>query len=259
MAEALGVQYEGGVRIVDAAGSQGNMGLLQVRVDDTVGTVCGLDNGAADLVCRMLGYDYGTVGSNPCSSYGGMNVCGSVGSPVVMQALSCIDGSMDFDGCQWRMPDAACLTHELDGVVFCGLQISSGVFQDGALRLVAYDGAPSSDGTGRLDVFLNNHWGPVCGEGVSTDVANVACKQMGFSGVGPTVHKSCSSVAGHNFCSPMVPHASEFSCGGGELNIMSCAFEQGLDVFCAPTEAVVLSCVGTGDAQGRPKMLSVAL
>ena len=84
--------------VVDAAGVQGNMGLLQIRKDTGFGTVCGTDSGAADLICRVIGYDHGTTGSNPCSSYGGTDLCGELGSPVAMQNLSCTGGSLNLEG-----------------------------------------------------------------------------------------------------------------------------------------------------------------
>ena len=84
--------------IIDPSGVQGNMGLLQIRTETGFGTVCGLNHGAADLICRTMGYDHGTTGSNPCSSYGGTNVCGELGSPVAMKALSCNSGNLTLDG-----------------------------------------------------------------------------------------------------------------------------------------------------------------
>jgi hypothetical protein len=251
MAKKVATHHGQTVRVIDPDGAQSNMGLLQIRTDDGFGTVCGLDHGAADLVCRMMGYDYGTVGSSSCSSYAGKNVCGAPGSSVAVQALSCQEGGINLDGCHWHVPDASCLSHELDSVVFCGSQSSLDL--DGSLRLVAYDGAPSSDGTGRLDILLEGHWAPICSEGFSAGAATVACKQMGFTGAEHLLDSSCFSVSGRNFCS-MSPHMSDLACSGKETNLMSCPFEKGLDVFCAPNEAVVLSCLGDGDAQGRPTM-----
>lgn len=65
------------VRIVDALGHVANAGLLQLRVGEDFGAVCGLNDGAATVVCRLAGYDYGVVGSSPCSSYGGSSLCGA--------------------------------------------------------------------------------------------------------------------------------------------------------------------------------------
>ena len=77
------VQCGADVRLVDAAGSISNVGLLQVRTDAGFGTVCGANPAAADVVCRSLGYSFGSVSTSPCGFYGGANLCGAPGSPVV--------------------------------------------------------------------------------------------------------------------------------------------------------------------------------
>ena len=82
------------VRLVDAAGSISNVGLLQVRTDAGFGTVCGANPAAADVVCRALGYSYGSVSTSPCGFYGGANLCGAPGSPVVR--CSCHMFANDF-------------------------------------------------------------------------------------------------------------------------------------------------------------------
>jgi len=71
------------VRLVDGTGSLSNVGLLQVRTDAGFGSVCGANPSAADVVCRSMGYAYGSVSTSPCGFYGGADLCGAAGSPVV--------------------------------------------------------------------------------------------------------------------------------------------------------------------------------
>ena len=38
---------------------------------------------AAKVICRSMGYAHGSVSSSPCRFYGGADLCGAAGSPVV--------------------------------------------------------------------------------------------------------------------------------------------------------------------------------
>merc|ERR1712050_310836 len=104
------------------------------------------------------------------------------------------------------------------------------------------------DGSGVLEIFHGGSWGSVCAEGFAPGSADVACKQMGFSGGNVKASAShCSECA--------QPLVSEVACSGHESGIAACPFSEGDDVFCAPSEAVSLACAGTGDASGRPAKL----
>merc|ERR1712217_106711 len=228
----------------------GNVGLLQIPAGDGFGTVCGMDLGAADVVCRMLGYDHGSVGS-ACGNYGGSNLCGATGTPVAAKDLQCKGGELDIQECNWAPPDDACLSHSSDAVVFCGTAGGADTLQDGLLRLLASDGSPSIDGQGRLEIFRAGSWSPVCGSGFTAGAEAVACKAMGFAGAKPfATRPRCSSSGG---CGTTPPRISELACSGQEADILSCPFEEGDDVFCAPEESVIVSCSGDGDTQGRNK------
>ena len=60
--------------------------------------MCGLNDGAANVVCRMLGYDFGAIGSSPCASYGSVDLCGAREDPVAMKGLHCTSSEMDLRG-----------------------------------------------------------------------------------------------------------------------------------------------------------------
>lgn len=249
------VTLDGSVRLLDASGADSSVGLLQVYMDGAFGTVCGMDSGAADVICRMQGYDHGSVGSSPCSSYGGTNLCGKLGSPIVMKDLQCGGGELELSGCKWTAADEGCSSHAMDAVVFCTVATRTGVYADGTLRLMSHDGSPSIDGAGRLDMFRAGVWGSVCSEGFTPGSAAVACKQMGFTS-GQLLAGATRCIAnGKNYCANP-PHVAEVSCSGRELEITSCPFEQGEDVFCSASEAVILDCVGDGETFGPPAKMS---
>ena len=216
-----------------------------------------LRQAAADVVCAQLGYDFGSVGTSSCEIYGGSNVCGVAGTPVAMASLTCSGGELDIQDCMHSIPDADCATHAGDAVVFCGSKGGAGFVESGALRLLDVDGAPSIDGVGRLEIFNDNAWAPVCHSGFNAAAATVACKAMGFAGVTVDGVGRCHRGAAGDLCGSVAPQTGEVACAGQEADLLSCPHVGADDVFCAPEESVVLHCSGAGDAQGRPKKIAV--
>ena len=64
-------------------------------------------------------------------------------------------------------------------VILCMIPIPIGC-SDGRIRL--RDSTASMNG--RVEVCLNGDWGTVCDNGWTTIDANVACRQLGYSGSG---------------------------------------------------------------------------
>ena len=147
--------------------------------------------------------------------------------------------------CAWSMPDDACMGHAHDTVVYCTGSARASAPQ-GAVRLIAPDGSPSIDGVGRPEIFMDNSWSPICSSGVSSGTAGVICKSMGFSG------SSGSAKCSGGGCGDVAPAVSELSCSGAESGPLACPHEAGDDVFCAPSESLVVTCAGDGETQGRP-------
>ena len=186
-----------------------------------------------------------------CGSSSSSNCCwcavsrGAPGSLVVAKDLTCSGGELDLMQCAWAEPTADCQQHGMDSVVYCG-DAGAGV-QEGSVRMLTSEGAPSIDGLGRLEMFWKGAWGPVCKDNFAG--GGVACKQMGFTGFLDAF--GCAAVNGENYCAPVAPRISEMSCRGTEVDVAACAFEAGDDVFCAPSEGVALKCAGDGVTQGR--------
>jgi len=214
---------------------------------------------AADVVCAQLGYDFGSVSTSPCGSYGGADLCGAVGSPVAMSNLACKGGELDIQECAFSSPETICLGHAHDSVVFCGREGSATGFQEGSVRLLSFDGAPSIDGVGRLEMFHAGAWGPICTSGFTVGAANVACKAMGFTGAHSAAGVAhCGDFSDKNYCGTLAPQVSEMACSGHEATLTACPYEDFDDVFCAAEESVLLRCAGVGNTQGRPIQVSAS-
>ena len=134
--------------------------------------------------------------------------------------------------------------HAHDTVVYCTSSATAGALQ-GAVRLITADGSPSVDGEGRPEIFIESSWGPICSSGLSSGAATVICKSMGFSGA------SGSSKCHGNSCGVTAPVLSELACSGSEAGLLACPHEAGDDVFCAPSESLLVTCAGHGETQGR--------
>jgi rhodanese-related sulfurtransferase len=241
------------VRLVDASMSSTNVGVLQVRTATGLGSVCGMNTAAATVACRQLGFKYGSVSPSQCRHYGGADICGPNGSVVSMQHLTCEGDELDVQSCKWTAPEELCAKHEHDAIVYCGNAPASRLVEEGSSRLIGADGSPSLGGTGRLEIYRGGAWVTVCASGFTHGSAQMACKQMGFTGAAD-LHGSqaCHASSHEDYCGAYPPALSELACDGSERDLLSCAFEEGSDVFCAPAENVVLRCLGDGDAQGRP-------
>ena len=133
-------------------------------------------------------------------------------------------------------------------MVYCSKSDSS--LPDGSARLLAADGSPSLDGKGRPEIYMNGAWLPICNNGISAGAAGVICKSMGYSGAIGAATKC--DAAGENSCGSVAPGLSEVACSGAEADVLKCPHEAGDDVFCAPSESILVACAGDGDAQGRP-------
>jgi hypothetical protein len=163
-----------------------------------------------------------------------------------MADLTCTGAEWSIEECSWAAPDEACSAHSQDTVVYCAK--SDAAVPQGAARLIAADGSPSIDGKGRPEIFMEGAWVPICSSGVGPGAAAVICKSMGFSGAGAGGASACSG----GLCGDAAPGLSELACTGSESDVLSCPHEAGDDVFCAPSESVVVTCAGDGETQGRP-------
>merc|ERR1712072_370620 len=174
---------------------------------------------------------------------------GAAGSPVAMADLKCSGTEWSVEECTWSAPDDTCGGHAQDTIIYCAASAKA-ESQQGAVRLIAVDGSPAIDGKGRPEIFVESAWVPVCSSGASAGAAGVICKSMGFSG--SNGHSKCSGLG----CGDSAPGVSELACSGTESSPLACPHEAGDDVFCAPSESLIVTCAGDGETQGRPAKAS---
>merc|ERR1712117_300198 len=191
--------------------------------------VSGMNDAAALVACRELGYEYGVLSQSPCGAYGGSSVCGALGSPIAVQDLTCSGEEISITECTWSDLAGADLGHEKDSVIFCG---PSAATPEGSVRLLSVDGAPSLSGDGIAEVFQHDAWSPVCD--ISAGAAVVLCKALGFVGVATEAEQGRSVK---------FPGIGNLICLGSEASVLECNFESGEDVYCAPSEAAFIHCV----------------
>ena len=55
-------------------------------------------------------------------------------------------------------------------------------FSDGNLRLVGDLSPQNLSSSGRLEIYLQGEWGTVCTDRFGKEEADVACRQLGFTG-----------------------------------------------------------------------------
>ena len=235
------------MRLVDEAGQLSSAGLLEVKAVGGYGSVCGVNTGAANAICRLMGFDGGSPAVGTCANFRGRNVCGSRGMPVAMQQLSCKGTEEDLTECSWQAPDDNCLQHLKDSVVECYAGPTSFDTRNAA-RLVGADDQLSKNGFGRLEVLLQDGWSPVCKTGFGLGSASVVCRSLGFSAVDVKPVKSCNESAGR--CGTKLPQI-QLLCDGSEPDISRCPRKVGDEVFCTPEESVLLQCKGPAQPAWR--------
>ena len=139
--------------------------------------------------------------------------------------------------------------HAQDTIIYCAKSDISGSTPKDSVRLIAEDGLPSIDGKGRPEIHLDGAWTPICNSGITPGAQTVICKSMGFSGAGASGVAKCSGAT----CGSTAPGFSELAYTGNENNVLDCPHRAGEDVFCAPSESIVVTCAGDGETQGRPQ------
>ncbi|XP_019857973.1 PREDICTED: deleted in malignant brain tumors 1 protein-like [Amphimedon queenslandica] len=154
------------VRLV--GGSNSLEGRVEVCSSGSWGTVCDdyLDYRDATVVCRQLGYEFGTAFS---FAYFGQGT-----GSIVMDNVICTGSESYLINCSHTT------NHNCGHSEDAGFKCSYACF-DGSVRLVG----GSSSFEGRVEVCSSRSWGTVCDDYWDTNDATVVCRQLGYYVTGP--------------------------------------------------------------------------
>ena len=105
------------------------------------------------------------------------------------------------------------------------------------LRLVA--GANPSEG--RVEVFVNGHWGTICDDNWNLNNSNVVCRQLGYHSA-ITSYPGGASLRGQGSI-----WLDEVSCMGQEESLLLCSHANIGESDCHHIEDIVVWCNRTGE------------
>ncbi len=254
------------VRIIDYDGKTSYRGRVEVRNEGTWGTICaqGLDNNAAKIICKQIGYKDGkflnpheSKGNNFCSNYEGVNYCGVQYSPILFSHLNCQGNEENIFDCYRKMADKSFCTHQYDALIECGNMDTEQyvAFDANTVRLMDSSNNPTQTGIGRLEILKGN-WGTLCNSKFTKKSAQVICKQMGYidgNMLGqPDSDSMCNNVLGVNHCGDFQQNIkfTEVQCIGHEKSIKDCKYSEST-VSCTHFNDIILKCDGYGDPSGK--------
>ena len=258
------------MRIVSWDGSLQNQGRIEFRLQGVWGTVCNLGNNAksAELICKDLGYKDGKWikgeddSQSVCMKFKSQDYCGAQNSKIHFSNLECNDQNSTFSECNKVIADLSKCDYSKNAIINCfndNFQNSSQI-PDKTVRLggqVDYDRSNGSY-TGRLELFYEGRWGPVCNHEFNSKTANVVCKAMKFQKGIYVNDPTTASKYQLDQNSTAKSTAMNLVCmDSTRSDILSCQGEFGSKVECSHTLDVVITCTGNGDPEGKSQYTPV--
>ncbi|PVD22128.1 hypothetical protein C0Q70_17932 [Pomacea canaliculata] len=221
-------------------------GRVEVQMYGIWGTVCddSFDSRAAQVVCRMLGYQGGTV--NPTHSNGGG------AGPIWFDDVRCLGTESSLLNCTRKNLGVNDCSHYEDVGVTCTPPGNADTIE------TTIEGGGSK---GRLIATVNGRQGTVCNNIATNAVAIVVCRRLGFTGTNPVI---LASPAGNSATLPIVLDfvrcvGTEDSLAGCRYNKLSyCDHSRDLWVDCragTPASNLQVRLVGGNQWQGRLEVL----
>ncbi|XP_038062169.1 uncharacterized protein LOC119732624 isoform X33 [Patiria miniata] len=214
---------DGALRLV--GGTATSNGRLEVYYRGQWGTVCNdqWDLQNAQVVCRQLGF-----GSADPVLYQSKYAGGK--GPILMDDVNCTGAETSLISCprrHWKQHDCS---HDEDVGVVCQ--------RPGSVRLVSIADSPGL--AGRLEMFLDGEWLPVCNPGWDMTRANMVCRQLGFSSA---INTGSAGVYGSGQGSSVI---NRVSCTGSEVQLKGCKVDAAQGGSCHDAGAdsdVIVQCM----------------
>lgn len=211
------------------AGGDGSSGRVEVKLNGTWGTICGLSESSdveANLICRHLGYHSGRVKS--------FNSIGGGSGPVWLSGLKCPPGAQSIFDCPMEHPGQAvesCLTHNYDLAVDCFSEVQ-----------LVRKGQKFTD-WGRVEVFSQdrNTWLAVCDDSFRDHAANLVCQTLGKQ----YGRRQCCSAMGHVY----VPAYANITCADQATTFASCAMNKSAGLTCRSKNYATVFCSNVDSAE----------
>jgi len=249
------------IRILNARGELSADGRLEMRYEGEWGTVCSMGNSreSAKLICRQIGYKdgewknpIGNEGKNYCKSYNEEDHCGAKASGSLFSDIQCQANNNTINQCKKNISDPNICTHEFDSIISCYDENFSTpkIIPDKTIKLEVSNKDLNTT-IGRLELYFNGKWLPVCKVGFTDHSAKIACKQMGF--IGGTIVTDAGKAKPFQYDlkdTKVGFNANLLVCKGEEANVAECKMTIH-DITCKHDSDVVIICEGTnGDVTG---------
>ncbi|KAL8597993.1 hypothetical protein ACOMHN_011418 [Nucella lapillus] len=146
------------------------MGAVMVHRDNTWNLICdsGLDHAGAMVVCRQLGFPFGTFVKG--------GVFGKVDAKITVSKVQCRGTESNFSKCTFDVT-SGCQSGKYASVV-----CSKDAIAEKTDNVRIQRDNPRDAYHGYLEYQKDGVWGAVCASTIDTNSASVACKQLGFNG-----------------------------------------------------------------------------
>nr|XP_060625157.1 neurotrypsin-like [Anolis sagrei ordinatus] len=204
------------------AGEKSFEGRVEVYHRGHWGTICDdhWDDKDAEVVCRQLGFR--GIPKAVSWAYFGQGF-----GPILLDEVECSGNELSLEQCKksgWG--DHNC-DHIEDAGVICD------PFAEGSIRL----SGGHSPNEGRVEVYHNGGWGCVCDDGWTGINAQVACRQLGFSGPARLASEG-EFASGKGFIllddvACMGTEQSLFDCPHSNWGQHDCSHEEDVGVHCS--------------------------